>query len=76
MSDMPLADPTPFVDPRDLTYELQPQWIFENAARCRSCQAPIAWATHEHTGRKAPFNPDGTSHFASCPQAGTWRKRG
>jgi hypothetical protein len=43
-------------------------------ARCRSCGAAIAWAMTP-AGRRAPLDRDGTSHFASCPQAETWRKR-
>lgn len=45
------------------------------ASTCRSCQAPIRWAIHGTTSRRMPVNPDGTSHFATCPQADDWRKR-
>lgn len=41
---------------------------------CRSCHAEILWATHDVTGRRHPFDLDGTSHFATCPQASSWRK--
>jgi hypothetical protein len=40
---------------------------------CRSCGARIAWL-RTTKGNLAPVNPDGTSHFADCPQAGDWRK--
>ncbi len=41
---------------------------------CRSCGAPVFWRI-TRKGTPAPFDPDGTSHFATCPQAATWRKR-
>lgn len=46
--------------------------------KCRSCGAEIVWDKHPKTGKPHPFNPDGTSHFATCPDAKRWRgkKRG
>lgn len=44
-------------------------------AHCRSCHAAIAWFERDGTKTRAPFNPDGVSHFATCPQAAQWRKR-
>jgi hypothetical protein len=44
-------------------------------AHCRSCQAAIGWYEHNESKKRAPFNPDGTSHFATCPQADQWRKK-
>lgn len=41
---------------------------------CRSCGAVISWFITPR-GKSAPLNPDGTSHFATCPQADRWRKR-
>lgn len=41
---------------------------------CASCGAPMFWLKTK-TGRSMPVNPDGTSHFASCPQATQWRNR-
>lgn len=38
---------------------------------CRSCGAPIVWG--ELGARPHPFNPDGASHFSTCPQADAWR---
>lgn len=43
-------------------------------AQCRSCHAEVMWATTP-AGKRAPLNRDGTSHFATCPQANDWRKR-
>lgn len=69
------SDVADSIDPASLTYDIKLPWVFDNASRCRSCHAPVAWARHEHTLKKAPFNPDGTSHFATCPQSAEWRKR-
>jgi hypothetical protein len=51
-------------------------YLFEGRGECRSCAASVGWASNKSTGRRAPFDPDGTSHFATCPQADRWRKRG
>lgn len=40
---------------------------------CRSCGARITWG--ELNGKPHPFDDDGTSHFATCPDADTWRKQ-
>ncbi len=34
-------------------------------SNCRSCNAPIVWATHEHTGKAAPIDaePDDTGNI-------------
>ncbi len=42
--------------------------------KCRSCGASIAWMVHDRTGRRQPFNPDGTSHFSNCPHSQAWRE--
>lgn len=44
-----------------------------NVAACRSCGAPVLWVTTA-AGRKAPYDRDGRSHFATCPQAKAWRQ--
>lgn len=51
----------------------QPDYPPEPSA-CRSCGAPIAWVV-TRAGKRAPIDPDGTNHFATCPQAAEWRKR-
>ena len=38
-----------------------------------SCEAVILWCKTPR-GRSAPLNPDGTSHFANCPDAPGFRK--
>jgi hypothetical protein len=40
---------------------------------CRSC-ASIVLFVKTRTGAHMPIDPDGTSHFATCPQAARWRK--
>ena len=56
-----------------------PPWAVAPAARidvrtCRSCGARIAWLKTIKTGSLAPVDQDGTSHFATCPDAPSWRK--
>jgi hypothetical protein len=56
-----------------------PPWAITPTARitvrtCRSCGARVAWLKTIKTGSLAPCNPDGTSHFGTCPQAEAWRK--
>jgi hypothetical protein len=46
----------------------------EKSSRCRSCDALILWCA-TRSQRRAPLNADGTSHFASCPDAASWRKK-
>lgn len=40
---------------------------------CRSCRAPIYWFEHPRTRSRMPLNPDGTSHFSTCPNAASHR---
>lgn len=44
------------------------------ASKCRSCGAPIEWVLTE-SGKRMPVDPDGTSHFVTCPEASKWRKK-
>ena len=41
--------------------------------RCRSCRAPVLWALTP-AGKWNPLDADGTSHFATCPQAAEHRR--
>lgn len=57
-----------------------PEWAYApkptaEPTRCRSCKASILWVETVKRGRPAPINRDGTSHFATCPQADGWRRR-
>lgn len=42
--------------------------------RCSTCRADVHWRM-TGSGKRAPYNPDGTSHFANCPQASQHRRR-
>jgi hypothetical protein len=44
------------------------------AALCRGCKATIYWIKTSK-GKNMPVNPDGTSHFATCPQAATFHRK-
>jgi hypothetical protein len=45
-------------------------------SQCKGCGAPILWVRHSTTtGRSAPYNPDGTNHFGSCPDSVLFRKK-
>lgn len=52
----------------------------ENQSECRSCGEVILWCVTAK-GKKMPVDvPDEpgaptTSHFATCPEAGQWRKK-
>lgn len=49
-------------------------WTAGDIGECRSCLAPVMWAT-TGDGAKNPVNPDGVTHFATCPDASSWRRR-
>jgi hypothetical protein len=63
-------EPAPWVIPP----WAEPPPIMEKAAACRSCGAEVLWVLTKH-GKRAPINRDGTSHFANCPQADSWRRK-
>lgn len=41
---------------------------------CRSCGATVLFVRSRKSGKMAPLNGDGTSHFATCPDAKRWRR--
>jgi hypothetical protein len=41
---------------------------------CRGCQATIYWLVTEK-GKRMPVDPDGTPHWATCPNAQEFRRR-
>lgn len=49
-------------------------WTPDNLGHCRSCMAAVLWC-YTAAGRKAPANPDGSSHFATCPDGPAWRRK-
>jgi hypothetical protein len=62
--------------PDGSTWNIPGGWTFrpqEKPKHCRSCDARVLWLTSK-AGRHAPFDPDGKSHFATCPDAPEWRK--
>jgi len=63
----------PIVDPASLDWTFPAGYRLSGFGECRSCNAPIAWLESERTGKRSPWNPEGTSHFASCPNAAAWR---
>lgn len=62
-----------FVDAHGQAFRYPDGWTPDNSGRCRSCAAPVLWCITP-AGRRAPVDPDGTSHFATCPEATQWRK--
>lgn len=44
------------------------------ATPCKGCGEEIYWIKTK-TGNNMPLNPDGSSHFASCPKADTFRRK-
>ena len=60
--------------PAFVGWTLPEGWKPDNIGRCRSCRAEVLWCITP-AGKKAPVDPDGTSHFASCPDATAWRRR-
>ena len=44
------------------------------AQPCRGCGDPVYWIKTK-AGQNMPLNPDGTSHFATCPKANQFRKK-
>jgi hypothetical protein len=67
-------EPTPVVGKDPITN----QPIFDIAdldqGMCRSCGAPIFWATTAK-GKKMPVNNMGVSHFTDCPNATAHSKK-
>ena len=41
---------------------------------CRGCGSTIFWIKTA-AGKMMPVDPDGTSHFATCPEALRFRKK-
>ena len=45
-----------------------------SVSTCRGCSQSIVWVKH-NSGRSAPYDADGTPHFATCPQADQFRRK-
>jgi hypothetical protein len=39
------------------------------------CMQEILFVYHRDTGKTTPYNPDGTSHFATCPDREQFHRR-
>lgn len=48
-------------------------YTFDNMSTCASCKAQIMWCI-TRKGNRAPLDPTGISHFATCPNAGDFRR--
>jgi hypothetical protein len=53
-------------------YEIPPGTL---ESKCRSCHAVIFWI-QPRPGVRLPVNPDGVSHFETCPDAASWSHGG
>jgi hypothetical protein len=45
------------------------------SSACRGCGAFVYWI-RTLTGKQMPVDPDGTSHFATCPKAAEFKNKG
>lgn len=45
------------------------------AGTCRGCRAEIFWLKAFRTGKPAPYDANGVSHFATCPSAAQFKKQ-
>jgi hypothetical protein len=44
------------------------------ASTCRGCGADVYWIITK-AGKRMPVDGDGTSHFATCPMSGEFRRK-
>jgi len=64
----------PYTTDEGDSFEVPEGWVPDHhSAACRSCHALIVWC-RTPGGKRAPVDPDGKSHFASCPDAEKWRR--
>lgn len=57
-----------------MTQRILPDGTVGDDGICRGCQAEIVWIMTKN-GKSAPMNPDGTSHFGTCPAHDRFRKK-
>ena len=67
------ASPDPLPERAPAGRVIPEGYAFTNTGTCSACSAPLSWCTTK-AGKRAPLNPDGTSHFADCPEAGRFRR--
>lgn len=63
----PSSDPPP-------GYVIPDGYTFTNTGTCRGCGKPVAWCM-TRLNRRSPLDPDGTPHWATCPDADRFRKK-
>jgi len=51
------------------------QYTGNRPQQCRSCRALVLFIRATRSGKSSPIDPDGKSHFATCPDAPHWRAR-
>lgn len=47
----------------------------QDKTTCGSCGEVVRWAKAKKSGKWHPYNLDGESHFATCPDAARHRRR-
>lgn len=45
----------------------------KNVSQCKACGAVIQWVKTEK-GKFTPINSDGSTHWATCPEANRFKK--
>jgi hypothetical protein len=58
---------------RGVTWNVPDGMQAGNTGPCRGCGALVLWVT-TRAGKRMPLDQDGTSHFATCALADTFRK--
>lgn len=66
-----IEEPFPAVETPDSLFFEIPQGMPKSS--CKSCNADIYWIKTAN-GKNMPVNPDGSSHFSTCPNADAHRK--
>jgi hypothetical protein len=49
--------------------------IVGEPGKCRGCGAEIFWLTAFKSGKPAPYDTTGLTHFATCPKAAQFMKQ-
>lgn len=65
---------SPHPDPPPHVVVPKPGYRYGGASECRSCGALMYW-WRTLAGASSPHDVDGTSHFATCPNAQDHRRK-
>jgi hypothetical protein len=49
-------------------------YVYSGSAHCRKCNGRILWYKTPVNAKLMPMNPDGTTHWATCPNAKDFKK--